>query len=78
LHKPLEDTTAVAKKQICVNKRFQVYKIVWVAKETELRGRISKKGPASELSGGHLPPSPSVTLLALSWFNFTPVYAKWQ
>jgi len=24
--------TAVAKKQICVNKSFKVYKIVWVAK----------------------------------------------
>jgi len=34
LRKVLEDTTAVAKKKNCVNKKFKIYKIVWVAKET--------------------------------------------
>jgi len=49
LRKALEDCSS--EKQICVNKRFKVDKIVWVAKKNELRGEgpISKKGPESEL-----------------------------
>jgi len=36
--KALQNTIAIAKKQICINQRLKVYKIVWVAKEAELVG----------------------------------------
>jgi len=59
LRKALEDTTAVAKNNLR-KKRFKVYKIVWVAKETELRGPIFKKGPRLSCQGGICPLTLSV------------------
>jgi len=48
----------VSKKHICINQRFQVYKIVQEEKEAELSGPISKKGPHLSFQGEFAPLPP--------------------